>query len=101
MMLILTLKPDPNPNPNHNPNSTYPNKPIEPYQTVLTLTSTLGLQCVPEIDILCTDDRFARSGDCTALSADCAVHSTDPPIAQRSVDCITIGRSCNSRLIAQ
>jgi len=39
--LILTLKPGPN--PNHNPNPTYSNKPTEPYQTVLTLTDTVGL----------------------------------------------------------
>jgi len=44
-MLILTLKPYPY--PNYNPNHTYPNKPIEPYQTVLTLTNTVGLQCGP------------------------------------------------------
>ena len=37
----ITLKPDPYPNP------TYPNKPTEPYQTVLTLTDTVGLQCAP------------------------------------------------------
>jgi len=37
---ILTQKPDPYPNPNHNRNPTYPNKPTEPYQTVLTLTDT-------------------------------------------------------------
>jgi len=43
-MLILTLKPDPYLNPNHNPN---PNKPTERYQTVPTLTDTVGLQCVP------------------------------------------------------
>jgi len=43
--------------------------------------------------MLCADDRFARSANCT-------VHSTDPPIAQRSVDCETIGRSHNSRSIA-
>jgi len=48
-MLIITLKHDPYsyPNPNHNPNPTYPNKPTEPYQTVLTLTNTVGLQCAP------------------------------------------------------
>jgi len=27
--------------------------------------------------LLCADDRFARSGDCAALSADCAAHLTD------------------------
>jgi len=47
LILILTLKPDPYPNPNHNPNPTYPNKPTEPYQNVLTLTDTEGLQCAP------------------------------------------------------
>jgi len=45
-MLILTLKLDPYSNPNHNPNRTYPNKPTEPYQTALTLTDTVDLQCV-------------------------------------------------------
>ena len=43
----INHKPDPFDNPNHNPNPTYPNKPTEPYQTVLTLTDTVGLQCVP------------------------------------------------------
>ena len=43
--LILTLKPDPYLNPNQNPNPTYSNKPTEPYQTVLTQTDTVGLQC--------------------------------------------------------
>jgi len=33
------------PNPNHNPNPIYPNKPNEPYETILTLTDTVGLQC--------------------------------------------------------
>jgi len=47
LTLILTLQPDPDPNPNCNPNPTYPNKPTEPYQTVLTLTDTVGLQCAP------------------------------------------------------
>jgi len=51
-MLILTLKPDPYPNPNHNPNPTYPNKPTEPYQTVPTVTDTIGLSVCPVIDIL-------------------------------------------------
>ena len=32
---------------NQNPDPTYPNKPTEPYQTVLTLTDTVGLQCAP------------------------------------------------------
>jgi len=41
LMLILTLKPDPYIYP------TYPNKPTEPYQTIPTLTNTVGLQCVP------------------------------------------------------
>jgi len=41
------LKPDPFPNPNRNPNPTYPNKPTEPYKTVLTLTDTVGLRCLP------------------------------------------------------
>ena len=44
LTLILTLKSDPYPNRNHNPNPTYPNKPIEPYQTVLILTDTVGRQ---------------------------------------------------------
>jgi len=44
-MLILTLKPDPYPNPNHNPKvPTNPNKPTEPYQTILTLTDTVCTQ---------------------------------------------------------
>jgi len=43
----LTLKPDSYPNPNHNPNPTYLNKPTETYQTVLTQTDTVGLQCAP------------------------------------------------------
>jgi len=43
IMLILALKP----NPNHNSNPTYPNKPTEPYRTVLTITDTVGLQCAP------------------------------------------------------
>jgi len=47
LTLILIPKPYPYPNPNHNPNPTYPNKPTEPYQTVLTLTDTVGLQCAP------------------------------------------------------
>jgi len=47
LTLILTLKPDPYANPNHNPNPTYLNMPTEPYQTVLTLTDTVGLQCAP------------------------------------------------------
>jgi len=29
-----------------NPNPAYLSKPTEPYQTVLTLTDTVGLQCV-------------------------------------------------------
>ena len=43
LILILTLKPDPYPNPSHNP--TYHNKPTETYQTVLTVTDIVGLQC--------------------------------------------------------
>ena len=47
LTLIITIKREPYPNPNHNPNPTlYPIKPIEPYQTVLTLTDTVGLQRV-------------------------------------------------------
>jgi len=42
-MVILTLKHDPYPNLIHNLNPTYPNKPIEPYQTALI--NTVGLQC--------------------------------------------------------
>ena len=42
-MLMLTIKPDPYPNPNHNPNPAYPYKSTEPYQTILTLTDTVGL----------------------------------------------------------
>jgi len=53
MRIVITLKPDPYPNPNHNPNTTsYPNTLTEPYQTVLTLTDIVGLQCAPVIDIL-------------------------------------------------
>jgi len=44
---ILTLKPESYPIHNHNSNPTYPNKPTEPYQTVLTITDTAGLQCAP------------------------------------------------------
>jgi len=44
---INPLKPEPYPNPNHNPNPTNPNKPTGPYQTLLTLTNTVGLQCAP------------------------------------------------------
>jgi len=47
LTLILTLKPDLYHNPNHNPNPTYPNKPTEPYQTLLTLTDTVDLQFAP------------------------------------------------------
>jgi len=47
LMLILTLKPDSYPNPNHNPNPAYPSKPTERYQTVLTLTNSVGLQYAP------------------------------------------------------
>ena len=43
---MLTLKPDPYPNPSHS-NPIYPNKPTEPYKTVLSLTDTVGLQCAP------------------------------------------------------
>jgi len=58
LMLILTLKPDPYANPNHNP---YPNKPTEPYQTILILTDTVV------IDIL------AQSA-CIALYYRCVVY---------------------------